>query len=98
MPVPFPSPGLANAKTLDITDAKGEGLHVKVTKTNAKHAQKPAKRARSETVKAASGRKVIAAVAAEAAKYRPDLKVRPRSPGSSSGQRNVATTPVGDDA
>jgi hypothetical protein len=52
---------------------------VKVTKTNAKHAHKPAKRASSETVKATSGRKVIAAVAAEAAKYRPDLKVRASS-------------------
>ena len=49
---------------------------MKVTKTNAKHAHKPAKRVSTETVKATSGRKVIAAVAAEAAKYRPDLKVR----------------------
>jgi len=48
---------------------------VKVTKTSAKKGNKPAKRAAVETVKALSGRKLIAAVAAEAGKYRPDLKV-----------------------
>jgi len=48
---------------------------VKVTKTSAKKGNKPAKRAAAETVKALSGRKLIAAVAAEAGKYRPDLKV-----------------------
>jgi hypothetical protein len=68
--------GLANLKTVGIEAAAGEKLRLTVTKTQAKAASTPSKKTKSSTMAASSGRKVCKAVAADVAKYRPDLKAR----------------------
>jgi hypothetical protein len=70
--------GLANLKTVGIEAATGEKLRLSVTKTQAKNAAKPSKKSSTSTMAASSGRKVCKAVAADVAKYRPDLKARAR--------------------
>jgi hypothetical protein len=72
---------VANLKTVDVAAGAGTGLRLAVTKSQAKRANKPAKKTATTVMAATSGRKVCKAVAADVAKFRPDLKARP--PGSS---------------
>jgi hypothetical protein len=54
----------------------GEKLKLALSKSQAKRANKPAKKVSSTVMGAKSGRKVCKAVAADVAKFRPDLKAR----------------------
>lgn len=67
----------------------GDKLRVTLTKTSAKSAGKPAKRAAASVINAVSRRKVTKAAAAEASKFRPDLKVRFRAGEPCSAERQA---------
>ncbi len=54
----------------------GEKLKLALSKSQAKRANKPAKKVSATVMGAKSGRKVCKAVAADVAKFRPDLKAR----------------------
>ena len=86
---------MANLKTVDVAVGAGAGLRMAVTKSQAKRANKPAKKTSTTVMAATSGRKVCKALAADVAKFRPDLKARP--PGSSrlceAAQRDAACEP-----
>jgi len=71
-----PLPGLANLKTVDIAAGAGPQLRLALTKSQAKRANKPAKKMSTTVMAGTSGRKVCKAVAADVAKFRPDLKAR----------------------
>ena len=62
---------------MDVAAAAGPQLRMVVTKSQAKRANKPAKKYAATPMAAKSGRKVCKAVAADVAKFRPDLKARP---------------------
>ena len=64
---------------MDVAAAAGPQLRMVVTKSQAKRANKPSKKFSATPMAAKSGRKVCKAVAADVAKFRPDLKVS--SPG-----------------
>ena len=78
---PRPPAGLANLKTVGIDAVAGEKLRLALSKSQAKRANKPSKKVKASVMAASSGRKVCKAVAADVAKYRPDLVVRPRPHG-----------------
>ena len=61
---------------MDVAAAAGPQLRMVVTKSQAKRANKPAKKYAATPMAAKSGRKVCKALAADVAKFRPDLKAR----------------------
>ena len=71
-PLPPPSPGLANAKTVDIAAAPGGGIAITVSRP--KHASKPALSRHTTVAKTSSSARLADGAGRAAGSLRPDLK------------------------